>query len=153
MEFLLLNSEYELIRYSFDSNKNNVNEKKTLHKDKFYKFNELLDRNIISDIKQDLIDDKTYIEKFENFFKENFEEKKFLNEKEKKKYEELEKKEEEEEMKEKEYEEEKEKIEDAEAERRITGNDAENDRYEILDKIRLKQRESVINFYKKSLQY
>jgi len=152
MEFLLLNSEYELIRYSFDSNKNNVNEKKTLHKDKFYKFNELLDRNIISDIKQDLIDDKTYIEKFDNFFKENFEEKKFLNEKEKKKYEELEKKEEEEEMKEKEYEEEKEKIEDEEAERRITGNDAENDRYEILDKIRLKQRESVINFYKKRLK-
>ena len=152
MEFLLSNNEYELIRYSFESNKSKVNEKKTLHKDKFYKFNDLLDKNIISDIKQDLIDDETYIEKFENFFKENFEEKKFINENDKKKYEELEKKEDEEEMKEKEYEEEKEKIEDEEAERRITGNDAENDKYEIMDKIRLKKRESIIEFYRRRLK-
>ena len=152
MEFLLLNNEYELIRYCFESNKRNVNEKKTLYKDKFYKFNELLDRNLISDVKQDLIDDKTYIEKFENFIRENFEEKKILNETEKKKFEDMEKKEEEEEKKEKENEEEKEKIEDEETERRITGNDAENDRYEILDKIRRKTRESIINFYKKRIK-
>ena len=30
----------------------------------------------------------------------------------------------------------------------ITGNDAENDRYEILDKIIKQKRESIMNFYK-----
>ena len=84
LQFLLDNNEYELIRLSFNSNQKYVNEKKTLYKDKFYKFNELLDRYITSDIKFESIDYKSYLEKFEFFIKQIFGENNFLNEEQKK---------------------------------------------------------------------
>ena len=150
MEFLLLNNEYELIRLCFSSNKKYVNEKTKFFKDKFYKFNELLDRNLSSDAKLEFLDEKTYIDKFDSFINEKIGEKSILNEAQRKIYKITAEKEEEEEKKEKEKEEKEELEELAEdASRRITGNDAENDRYEILDKINLKKRESILLFNNK----
>ena len=148
MEFLLLNNEYELIRLCFSSNTKYINEKKTLYKNKFYKFNDLLERNINSDLKMEPTDEKAYIEKFDFFINKCFDSKNILDEKQKKMQEELEKKIDEEEKKEKEKEEEEQKLEE-DPDRIITGNDAANDRYEILDKIRKIKRQSIIDFYKK----
>ena len=150
MEFLLLNNEYELIRLCFSSNTKYINEKKTLYKNKFYKFNDLLERLINSDLKMEPTDEKAYIEKFDFFINKCFDSKNILDEKQKKIQEELEKKIDEEEKKEKEKEEEEEeqKLEE-DPDRIITGNDAANDRYEILDKIRKIKRQSIIDFYKK----
>ena len=150
LQFLLDNNEYELIRLSFNSNQKYVNEKKTLYKDKFYKFNELLDRYITSDIKFESIDYKSYLEKFEFFIKQIFGENNFLNEEQKKIYEEIENKIEEEEKikKEKEKEEEEKEMEE-DAVRKITGIDAENDRNEIIDKIKKNRRESILAFKRK----
>ena len=146
LEFLLSNNEYELIRLIFDSNKKNVNEKIKFFKDKYYKFNELLDRNFISDIKNDYIDEKSYVNKYDSFINETFGENSILTEDQLNIHKIIEEKEEEEEeIKQKEIEE-LENLED-EPSRRITGIDAENDKYEILDKIRQKKRESI-----KSLQ-
>ena len=148
MEFLLLNNEYELIRLCFSSNTKYINEKKTLYKNKFYKFNDLLERHINSDLKMEPTDEKAYIEKFDFFINKCFDSKNILDEKQKKIQEELEKKIDEEEKKEKEKEEEEQKLEE-DPDRIITGNDATNDRYEILDKIRKIKRQSIIDFYKK----
>ena len=148
MEFLLLNNEYELIRLCFSSNTKYINEKKTLYKNKFYKFNDLLERLINSDLKMEPTDEKAYIEKFDFFINKCFDSKNILDEKQKKIQEELEKKIDEEEKKEKEKEEEEQKLEE-DPDRIITGNDAANDRYEILDKIRKIKRQSIIDFYKK----
>ena len=148
MEFLLLNNEYELIRLCFSSNTKYINEKKTLYKNKFYKFNDLLERHINSDLKMEPTDEKAYIEKFDFFINKCFDSKNILDEKQKKIQEELEKKIDEEEKKEKEKEEEEQKLEE-DPDRIITGNDAANDRYEILDKIRKIKRQSIIDFYKK----
>ena len=148
MEFLLLNNEYELIRLCFSSNTKYINEKKTLYKNKFYKFNDLLERHINSDLKMEPTDEKAYIEKFVFFINKCFDSKNILDEKQKKIQEELEKKIDEEEKKEKEKEEEEQKLEE-DPDRIITGNDAANDRYEILDKIRKIKRQSIIDFYKK----
>ena len=148
MEFLLLNNEYELIRLCFSSNTKYINEKKTLYKNKFYKFNDLLERLINSDLKMEPTDEKAYIEKFDFFINKCFDSKNILDEKQKKIQEELEKKIDEEEKKEKEKEEEEQKLEE-DPDRIITGNDATNDRYEILDKIRKIKRQSIIDFYKK----
>ena len=106
MEFLLLNNEYELIRLCFSSNTKYINEKKTLYKNKFYKFNDLLERHINSDLKMEPTDEKAYIEKFDFFINKCFDSKNILDEKQKKIQEELEKKIDEEEKKEKEKEEE-----------------------------------------------
>ena len=148
MEFLLLNNEYELIRLCFSSNTKYINEKKTLYKNKFYKFNDLLERHINSDLKMEPTDEKAYIEKFDFFINKCFDSKNILDEKQKKIQEELEKKIDEEEKKEKEKEEEEQKLEE-DPDRIITGNDAANDRYEILDKIRKIKRQSIIDFYNK----
>ena len=145
LDFLLANGEYELIRLCFTSNPKNINEKVPYFKDKFYKYNELLDRNLNADAKQEFIEDKLYIEKFDSFINQIFGENNILNETQKNILEELERKEIEEEkkLKEKEEREEEEEYrrEDRENEekdknRKITGNDAINDKYEILDKIR-----------------
>ena len=149
MEFLLLNNEYELIRLCFHSNPKYVNEKIKIFKDKFYKFNELLDRNLNSDYKPEIIDENTYVDKFNISISRIFGEDSILSDIQKEKFEKKLSKEEEEERKEKEKEEEEEKSIDDDPNRRITGNDAENDRYEIVDKIRLKKRESILNFYAK----
>ena len=148
MEFLLLNNEYELIRLCFSSNTKYINEKKTLYKNKFYKFNDLLERHINSDLKMEPTDEKAYIEKFDFFINKCFDSKNILDEKQKKIQEELEKKIDEEEKKEKEKEEEEQKLEE-DPDRIITGNDAANDRYEILDKMRKIKRQSIIDFFKK----
>lgn len=149
MEFLLLNNEYELIRLCFSSNTKYINEKKTLYKNKFYKFNDLLERHINSDLKMEPTDEKAYIEKFDFFINKCFDSKNILDEKQKKIQEELEKKIDEEEKKEKEKEEEEEQKLEEDPDRIITGNDAANDRYEILDKMRKIKRQSIIDFYKK----
>ena len=151
LQFLLENNEYELIRLSFDSNKKYVNEKRSLYKDKFYKFHDILDRYITTDIKLESSDYKSYLDKFDTVINQIFGEKSFLNEEEKKKYEEIENKIEEEERQEKQKEEEKEKkeLEEDNAKRRITGVDAEIDKNEIIDKIKRKKRESILKFYKK----
>ena len=160
LDFLLANGEYELIRLCFTSNPKNINEKVPYFKDKFYKYNELLDRNLNADAKQEFIEDKLYIEKFDSFINQIFGENNILNETQKNILEELERKEIEEEkkLKEKEEREEEEEYrrEDRENEekdknRKITGNDAINDKYEILDKIRRLKRESISNFYKDRL--
>ena len=160
LDFLLANGEYELIRLCFTSNPKNINEKVPYFKDKFYKYNELLDRNLNADAKQEFIEDKLYIEKFDSFINQIFGENNILNETQKNILEELERREIEEEkkLKEKEEREEEEEYrrEDRENEekdknRKITGNDEINDKYEILDKIRRLKRESISNFYKDRL--
>ena len=148
MKFLKSNNEYELIRLCYSSNTKYINEKQTLYRDKYYKFNDLLEHYANSDLKLEPIDAKTYIEKFDFFINNCFDEKNILDEKQKKIEEELEKEIEEEEQIEKEIEEEEEKLEEK-SNRIITGNDAQNDRYEILDKIRNHNKESIIKFYKK----
>ena len=146
MEFLLMNNEYELIRLCYNSNQKIVNEKVRYFKDKFYKFYDLLDRNFNIDNRQEFIDEASYIEKFCNFINQNFGEDSILTEEQKKIFEEEQRKEEEEERKEQEkLEEEDIKDEDI---RKITGIDAENDKYEILDKIRKRKRDSILQFYK-----
>ena len=147
MAFLKLNNEYELIRLCYNSNPKHINEKQTIFKDKYYKYFDLLARYINSDFKQESIDEKAYIEKFEFFINKCFDSKNILDEKQKKIEEEIEKEMEEAEKIEKEIEEQEEKLEE-DQNRIITGNDAENDRYEILDKIIKQKRESIINFYK-----
>jgi len=147
MEFLLINNEYELIRSCFNSNPKYINEKVKIFKDKFYKFNELLERTLNSDFKQETTDEKTYVDKFNNSISQIFGEDSILSDVQKEILEKKHNKEEEEERKEKEKEEEAEKLSEEEPTRRITGNDAENDKYEIMDKIRLKKRESILNFY------
>ena len=147
MEFLLLNNEYELIRSCFNSNPKYINEKVKIFKDKFYKFNELLERTLNSDFKQETTDERTYVDKFNNSISQIFGEDSILSDVQKEILEKKHNKEEEEERKEKEKEEEAEKLSEEEPTRRITGNDAENDKYEIMDKIRLKKRESILNFY------
>ena len=52
LDFLLTNNEYELIKLCLNSNKKIVNEKIPYFKDKFYKYNELIDRNFNFDKKQ-----------------------------------------------------------------------------------------------------
>ena len=147
MAFLKINNEYELIRLCYNSNPKHINEKQNIYKDQYYKFFDLLERNINSDFRHEPIDEKEYIEKFEFFINKCFDEKNILNEKQKKIEEELEKEVEEAEKIEKEIEEQEEKLEE-DQNRIITGNDAENDRYEILDKIIKQKRESIISFYK-----
>ena len=147
MEFLLINNEYELIRSCFNSNPKYINEKVKIFKDKFYKFNELLERTLNSDFKQETTGEKTYVDKFNNSISQIFGEDSILSDVQKEILEKKHNKEEEEERKEKEKEEEEEKLSEEEPTRRITGNDAENDKYEIIDKIRLKKRESILNFY------
>ena len=147
MEFLLSNNEYELIRLCFNSNQKKVNEKIKIFKNNYYKFYQLLDHNLNSDFKQESVDEKGYVEKFNFFINETFGEKSILNDAEKKIQEEIERKQEEEEKKEKEKEVEELKMEDEINRRIITGNDAENDRYEIIDKIKSKKRESIDHFY------
>ena len=147
MAFLKSNNEYELIRLCYSSNPKHINEKQTIYKDEYYKYFDLSERYINSDFRHEPEEEKTYIEKFEFFINKCFEEKNILDEKQKKIEEELEKEIEKEEKLEKEMEEAEEKLEE-EPNRIITGNDAENDRYEILDKIIKQKRESIINFYK-----
>ena len=147
MAFLKLNNEYELIRLCYNSNPKYINEKQNIFKDKYYKYFDLLERHINSDYKQESEDEKAYIEKFEVFINKCFDTKNILDEKQKKIEEELEKEIEETEKIEKEIEEAELKLEQG-PNRIITGNDAENDRYEILDKIIKQKRESIMNFYK-----
>ena len=56
LDFLLTNNEYELIKLCLNSNKKIVNEKIPYFKDKFYKYNELIDRNFNFDAKQEFTD-------------------------------------------------------------------------------------------------
>ena len=149
LDFLLTNNEYELIKLCLNSNKKIVNEKIPYLRDKFYKYNELIDRNFNFDAKQEFTDELTYIDKFEEYINQNFGENSILTEAQKKLFEEKERKQEEEERKEKEKLGEIEEDEqDNPLVRRITGIDAENDKNEILDKIEKLERESIIHFYK-----